>query len=90
MSKKIVTISPDAWVEVMELSKDNLKLVKKVLELINDINTNPFEGIGKPEPLKGNYSGMWSRRINDEHRLIYEVNENGILIVQAKGHYLDK
>ena len=90
MSKKVVTISPDAWVEIMELSKVNLKLVKKVLELINEININPFEGIGKPEPLKGNYKGMWSRRINDEHRLIYEVKENGILIVQAKGHYLDK
>ncbi|WP_460963242.1 Txe/YoeB family addiction module toxin [Spirosoma litoris] len=52
---------------------------------------HPFEGIGKPEPLKGNLSGWWSRRITDEHRLIYKIDQNGdILISSVKGHYGDK
>ena len=55
--------------------------------LIKDIGRNPFDGIGKPEPLKGELSGFWSRRIDDEHRLVYVAEEDAILIIACKGHY---
>ena len=69
----------------------NKNILKKISELLRAIQENPFEGIGKPEPLKYNLSGVWSRRINQEHRLVYEiVDENTIEIlniISAKGHY---
>jgi toxin YoeB len=63
------------------------KIFKKILELLKSINRTPFDGIGKPEPLKFNKSGYWSRKINDEHRLVYKVDEQRIYIVSCKGHY---
>jgi toxin YoeB len=66
----------------------NKRLLKKIALLLNDIIDNPFEGIGKPEPLKFNLTGYWSRRIDKEHRLIYEVIEPDIIIVSAFGHYI--
>jgi toxin YoeB len=65
----------------------NKNVLKKVAELIKAIEENPFDGIGKPEPLKYELTGLWSRRINQEHRLIYEIIENVILIHSLKGHY---
>lgn len=63
-------------------------IFKRIYELLKDIRRHPFEGIGKPEPLKGNLSGFWSRRITDEHRLVYRVNSDGdIEIISVKGHY---
>jgi toxin YoeB len=64
-------------------------IVNKIQELINSINTSPYSGIGKPEALKHSLSGLWSRRINQEHRLIYEIDEdnNRIIIHSLKGHY---
>lgn len=62
-------------------------MLKRIRALIKDVCDSPFKGIGKPEPLKGNYSGFWSRRINDEHRLIYSVNNDEILVYSLKGHY---
>ena len=56
-------------------------------DVIKDIQRNPFDGIGKPEPLKFDFSGLWSRRINQEHRLIYEVKDQEIIIVQCRYHY---
>ena len=61
--------------------------LRKIRTLIKDVCDNPFKGIGKPEPLKGNYSGFWSRRITDEHRFVYTVSNNEILIHSLKGHY---
>ena len=61
-----------------------------MVEIIDSIKINPFEGIGKPESLKGNYQGYWSRRINDEHRLVYKVEKDCVVIFRLKGHYLDK
>jgi len=63
------------------------KLALRLLGLIDEIVKKPFEGTGKPEPLKGNLKGYWSRRINEEHRLIYKVLDEGIVIMSAKGHY---
>ena len=65
----------------------NRSVRKKLLVLLNELTEHPFTGTGKPEPLKNNLSGMWSRRINREHRLIYEVEENTVFILSAKGHY---
>ncbi len=63
------------------------KIMSKISELISAIALNPFDGIGKPEQLKHNLSGCWSRRINQEHRIVYEVIGNKILIHSVKGHY---
>ncbi|WP_414682931.1 Txe/YoeB family addiction module toxin [Longimicrobium sp.] len=63
------------------------RLAARVLELMDDIKRSPFEGKGKPERLKHNLQGMWSRRINDEHRLVYEVLPDRILFVSARFHY---
>lgn len=65
------------------------KLLKRINTLIKETLRTPFEGIGKPEPLKANLSGYWSRRINTEHRLVYEVLENNIIIVACRYHYQD-
>jgi toxin YoeB len=65
----------------------NKNIQKKISQLINSIRENPFNGIGKPEPLKHEFSGCWSRRINEEHRLIYEVGEHSIEILSLKDHY---
>ncbi len=65
----------------------NKLIIDRIKFLIRDIDNNAFKSIGKPEPLKGNWSGCWSRRINLEHRLIYKVNADGILILKCKGHY---
>jgi toxin YoeB len=63
------------------------KVLKRIAQLIDSISNSPFEGIGKPEPLKYELSGCWSRRINKEHRLIYEVYDDNILIHSLRGHY---
>ena len=63
------------------------RTASKILDLIKEISKTPFEGKGKPEPLKHKLKGLWSRRINQEHRLIYEVTESFISIVACKGHY---
>ncbi len=63
-------------------------LLKKIFLLLDEIASTPFEGLGKPEPLKHNYSGYWSRRINREHRIIYKVETEKIIIIfSSKGHY---
>ena len=63
------------------------KIAKRIVRLIDDIERQPFEGLGKPEPLKHDLSGFWSRRITDEHRLVYTVEENQLLIAQARYQY---
>jgi len=65
----------------------NKAILNKVLKILEEISENPFSGIGKPEPLKYNLSGLWSRRINKEHRLIYEIEGNIVFILSVKGHY---
>ncbi len=68
--------------------KNSPQLVKKVFELLSDIDNNPFHGIGKPEALKYDLKGCWSRRISDEHRMVYEVSANGdIKVISVHGHY---
>jgi toxin YoeB len=71
------------WVEV------DKKVFKRLYNLITESARDPFHGTGKPEPLKGNYRGCWSRRITEEHRLIYRVSETTIEIISCRGHYND-
>ncbi|MDR2457851.1 MAG: Txe/YoeB family addiction module toxin [Clostridiales Family XIII bacterium] len=70
------------WIET-----NNKKILKKIADLTEDILKHPFTGIGKPEPLRGGYSGFWSRRINKEHRLVYTVSDSSIAIAQCRYHY---
>jgi toxin YoeB len=63
------------------------RVLKKINQLIKDIQREPFEGIGKPEPLKHQLSGYWSRRITDEHRLVYEIYEDSLAIASCRYHY---
>ncbi|RYX92152.1 Txe/YoeB family addiction module toxin [bacterium] len=65
----------------------NKAVLRKILNLLNELSEHPFEGTGKPEALKHNLSGFWSRRINNEHRLVYEVYIDIVYIVSVKGHY---
>ena len=69
------------------VSTGNKSILKKIAQLVKGIKANPFDGIGKPEPLKQNLSGAWPGRINKEHRLVYEIIDDKILILSAKGHY---
>ncbi|MBL7732180.1 MAG: Txe/YoeB family addiction module toxin [Chitinophagaceae bacterium] len=82
-----VVFSPKALEELSRFKTGNQKLVFKLLELLADIQKNPFTGLGKPEPLTANFSGYWSRRINDEHRLIYRITNESIEILSCYGHY---
>ena len=65
----------------------NQKIMTKISALVNDISQNPFEGLGKPEKLKYSLAGLWSRRINQEHRIVYEIDTEKIIVHSAKGHY---
>jgi len=77
----------ESWEDYLYWQKNDKKLVKRINSLIKDIFRSPFTGIGKPEPLKHKYKGFWSRRINDEHRLIYRVQNDEIWIVKCRFHY---
>lgn len=77
----------DAFTDFTDWAQQDKKTFLKILELLKTIERTPFKGIGKPEPLKFNQYGYWSRKINDEHRLIYKVSEEKILIAGCKGHY---
>ena len=76
----IITFSEISWNEYVFWQKNDKQKLNKINELIKDISRNPFEGIGKPEPLKFKYTGYWSRRIDEEHRLIYKVEQDLSLI----------
>lgn len=77
----------NAWEDYLYWQKTNKKMMLKINELIRECLRHPFEGTGKPEPLKGNLRGLWSRRIDGEHRLVYTVKENKLVILQCRYHY---
>ena len=83
---KIVFVD-ESWEDYLYWQKTDKSKLKKINELIKDINQNPFDGLGKPEALKHKYAGFWSRRIDHEHRLIYRVVEDEIQIVKCRFHY---
>ncbi|MDG2991193.1 Txe/YoeB family addiction module toxin [Candidatus Synechococcus calcipolaris G9] len=82
-----IEFSENAWEDYLYWQKTDKSVLKRINGLIRDIQRSPFEGIGKPEPLKYTLSGFWSRRINDEHRLVYSVEDNVLCIVQVRYHY---
>jgi len=84
--RKIV-FEESAFQDFAQLATIDKKLYQRVVGLITEILRNPFTGIGKPEPLKYELKGCWSRRINDEHRLIYKVTDDSIIIIACKYHY---
>ena len=79
--------SSRSWDEYLYWQQNDKKILKRIHELLKDIAPTPYQGIGKPEPLKHALSGYWSRRINDEHRLVYRVEREVILIAQLRYHY---
>ncbi len=79
--------SEKSWSDYLYWQKANKKIVQKINELIKDIKRNQFDGIGKPEPLKHELAGFWSRRINDEHRLVYRIEDTMIQIASCRYHY---
>ncbi|RKZ07154.1 Txe/YoeB family addiction module toxin [Candidatus Fermentibacteria bacterium] len=76
-----------AWEDYLHWQSTDKKILKRINRLIRDIQRSPFEGIGKPERLKHGLSGYWSRRINDEHRIVYKCKDNALLIAQLRYHY---
>jgi len=82
-----LTFAPKAWDSYLYWQKTDKAIVKRINTLIKDIQRCPFEGIGKPEALKHALSGFCSRRINDEHRIVYKVSNDTILIAQLRYHY---
>jgi len=82
-----IVFEGSAFQDFTEWATADKKLYQRIVSLIMDILRQPFSGIGKPEPLKHEFKGYWSRRINDEHRLVYKVSEDAIIIISCKYHY---
>lgn len=82
-----IIFSKNAWEDYMSWQSEDKKILKKINDLIKDIQRTPYEGMGKPEPLKYDLTGLWSRRIDREHRLVYQANENEIVIYSCRYHY---
>ena len=83
----ILSFADDAWEDYLYWQQNDKRILKKINRLIKEIQREPFEGIGEPEPLKYNWSGYWSRRITIEHRLVYAVRGDSLLIAQCRYHY---
>lgn len=83
----ILSWASAAWDDYLYWQSANRKQLKRINDLIKNIKRTPFEGIGSPEPLKHNWSGYWSRRIDHEHRLVYKVIDDEIYIAQCRYHY---
>ncbi len=82
-----ITFTPQAWEEYCYWQTQDKKILKRINQLLQDISRNGFVGIGKPEPLKENLSGYWSRRIDNVNRLVYRIKDEQIEIIQCRGHY---
>ncbi len=84
-----IQFAEDAWEEYQYWISHDKKTLKRINTLLKEIQRTPFEGEGKPEPLKGELDGMWSRRINEKDRLVYRYENHTVLVMQCKGHYDD-
>ena len=88
MSRNYVFV-PEAWEQYLYWQGQDKKTLRRINMLIEAASRDPFDGIGKPEPLKGNLSGYWSRRISDAHRLVYRATDSELVIVACRFHYGD-
>ena len=84
---RVVTFEPDAWDDFRVWLKQDLKITKRIIELIKDTKRSPFAGKGKPEPLKHKFSGYWNRRIDSTHRLVYKATNDAIVVIACRHHY---
>lgn len=83
----MVVFDPVAWDQYLRWQSTDKAVLKRINALIEECRRHPFEGRGHPEPLRGDLSGFWSRRITREHRLVYKVTEDGVFIIQCRYHY---
>jgi toxin YoeB len=83
----MICFREQAWADYVYWQEHDRKTLKRINALIRDIQRSPFEGIGKPEPLKHHLTGMWSRRIDAEHRLVYAILDGELVVVQCRYHY---
>jgi toxin YoeB len=82
-----IVFSENAWEDYLYWQKTDSKLLVRINELIRDIQRTKYQGIGKPEPLRQNLAGWWSRRIDNEHRIVYKIQDNAVLLAQLRYHY---
>ncbi|MBX7433944.1 Txe/YoeB family addiction module toxin [Mycobacterium sp. Y57] len=82
-----ISFDPGAWEDFLFWLSSDRKMARRITRLIAEIQRDPFAGIGKPEPLKGELSGYWSRRIDDEHRLVYRADDGEVKILKARYRY---
>lgn len=87
MSNRLLSWTDEAWNSYVYWQTQDKKTLKRINKLITDVQRSPFEGIGKPEALKENLSGFWSRRIDDTNRLVYAVDDSAITIISCRYHY---
>ncbi|PMG71014.1 addiction module protein [Shewanella sp. 10N.286.51.B7] len=86
-SQRLLSWTDEAWGDYVYWQTQDKKTLKRINKLINDVKRSPFEGIGKPEALKENLSGFWSRRIDDTNRLVYAIDNQSITIISCRYHY---
>lgn len=82
-----ITFSKNAWEDYLSWQKDDKKMLRKINDLIKDIQRTPYDGLGKPEPLKFDLTGYWSRRIDQEHRLVYQFQDGELFVYSCRYHY---
>ena len=87
MSNRLLSWTDEAWNSYVYWQTQDKKTLKRINKLISDVKRSPFEGIGKPEPLKENLSGFWSRRIDDTNRLVYAVDDTASTVISCRYHY---
>lgn len=87
MSSRLLSWTDGSWDDYLYWQTQDKKTLKRINKIINDVQRSPFEGMGKPEPLKENLSGFWSRRIDDTNRLVYAVDDQAINIISCRYHY---
>ncbi len=87
MTKRLLSWTDEAWNSYIYWQTQDKKTLKRINKLINEVLRSPFDGIGKPEPLKENLSGFWSRRIDDTNRLVYAVDDTEVTVISCRYHY---
>lgn len=88
MKIEVLAWTPEAWSDYLYWQRQDRKTLKRANQLIQAVQRDPFDGIGKPEPLKGSLTGFWSRRIDDTHRLVYAIEESCLTVIACRYHYV--